>query len=118
MLVDPVVVDPGSLEFHGSGPTEDLTLLGVPIANDQGMAIFVALIFSRFDVGIDFCLQRVGQHPPCSGTGDLVEVESEFFAGLAIVVYAEHWCSFPPTLQRRLFRLPSGEGTPRALRNL
>jgi hypothetical protein len=51
-----MLVDPGSLEFHGSGPTEDLTLLGVPIANDQGMAIFVALNVSRFDVGIDFCL--------------------------------------------------------------
>ena len=84
MLVDSAVVDPGSLDLHGSGPTEDLTLLSVPIANDQGIAIFVALVFSRFDVGIDLCLQRVGQHPPCSGTGDLVEVE--FFAGLAIVV--------------------------------
>ena len=75
-------------------------------------------LFSRFDVGIDLRLQRVGEHPPCSGTGDLVEVEGEFFAGLAIVVYAEHRCSFPPTLQRRLFRLSSGEGTPPALRNL
>jgi hypothetical protein len=118
MLVGPAVVDPGGLDLHGSGPAEDLTLLGVPIANDQGTAILVALDFSRFDLGIDLRLQGVGQHPPCSGAGDLVEAEGEFFAGFAIVVYAEHRCSFPPTLQRRLFRLPSWEGTPRALRNL
>lgn len=89
-LVDPAVVDPWGTDLHGPSPTEDLALPGSPIANDQGVASLIALIPGRVDVGIDLRLQCLGEHPPRSLTGDLVQIEGEFFAGFAILVYPEH----------------------------
>src|SRR3712207_2138851 len=90
MLVDPAVVDPRGTDLHGPSPTEDLALPSAPIANDQGVASRVALIAGRFDVGIDLRLHCLGEHPPRSLTGDLVQIEGEFFAGFVILVYPEH----------------------------
>ncbi len=119
VLVHPLVVDPRGTDIHCPSSQEDLTFGGAPIANDQGVTIFLALVFGRFDVGIDLRLQCLGEHLPRSLAGDLVEIEREHFACVLVLVYPAHaGVSFPPTLQRRLCQLTRWEGTPRASRNL
>ncbi len=119
--VHPLVVDPRSPNLHRSRSQEDFTFPGAPVANDQGVAVLVALILGRIQIGFDLRLhQGLGQHLPRSGSGDLVEIEHELpFTLCLVLMYSEHsGVSFPPTRQRRIFRLPSREGTPRASQNL
>ncbi|MBA3703159.1 MAG: hypothetical protein H0W79_10130 [Rubrobacteraceae bacterium] len=74
-MIHPTIVDPGSLDLHLPGSQEDLTLPGVPIANDQGTPILVTLVLGRLDVSFYLCLQCLGEHPASSLTGDLVEIQ-------------------------------------------
>lgn len=80
--VHPLVVDPRSPHRHRPGPKEDdLALVGVAVANHEGMAPLLALFFfGRLDVRLDLGLQSFGEHPPRPLPCDLVEVEDELFA--------------------------------------
>jgi hypothetical protein len=94
-LVHPPVVDPGSFDPHTARSQEDLPLSGIAVSYHQGASILVALFFGRLKVGFHFSLQSLGEHPPGSGSGDLVEVEHEFFACLLVLVYPVHIAVYP-----------------------
>jgi hypothetical protein len=93
-----LVVDPRSLDLHGSRPAEDLTLSGVAITDDQGVPLLVALFSGSLEVVLYLGLQSLGEHPARSLSGDLVQIEQALFAVLCILVYSSHsGVSFPPT---------------------
>ncbi len=56
ILVHPLVVDPRSPNLNRSRSQEDLTFPGAPVANDQGVAVLVALILGRIEIGFDLRL--------------------------------------------------------------
>jgi hypothetical protein len=65
--------------------------------------VLITLIFGRIEIGLDLCVERLGEHPPRSLAGDLAEVEHEhLLTRWLILVYPEHLgVSFPPALARR-----------------
>ena len=56
------------------------------VTDDQGATVLVALAPGGFEVSPYFGLQRLSEHPLRSGSGDLVEIEGDFFAELLAVV--------------------------------
>jgi hypothetical protein len=46
----------------------------------------ILLSSGRLDVGFDLGFEGPGEHPPRSGSGDLIEIEGKFFAELLAVV--------------------------------
>ncbi|MEJ8652670.1 hypothetical protein WKI65_32545 [Streptomyces sp. MS1.AVA.3] len=59
------------------------------------MATLIALISQLGYVGIDFGLQRRGQHPPCALADDLVDQGGAGGGAAVVVHYAEHGRAFP-----------------------
>jgi hypothetical protein len=65
------------------------------VTHHQGAALRISLATGGTNVLLHLGLQSLGEHPPCSLTGDLVEVEQELFAGLLDLMYALHRCILP-----------------------
>jgi hypothetical protein len=86
VLVHPAIVDSRGSDLHRSGPAEDLALSGVAVAHHQGVPMLILLSSGRLDVGFHLGFEGLGEHPPRSGSGDLVEIEGELFAELLAVV--------------------------------
>ncbi len=86
VLVHPLVVDPRGLDLHRSGPAEDLALSGVAVAHHQGVPLLILLSSGRLDVVGHLGFEGLGEHPPRSGSDNLVEIEGEFFAELLAVM--------------------------------
>jgi hypothetical protein len=77
----------GALTSTAPAPQDDLALSGMAVTDDQGATVIVALAAPRgFEVFPYFGLQRLSEHPLRSSSGDLVEIEGDFFAELLAVV--------------------------------
>lgn len=93
--IDALVVDSRRLHLDHAGRGGDLPGLVVAIAHNQATATLIVLISQLGYVGVDFGLQRGGQHPSCTLPNDLVD-EGAAVCGAAVVVhYAEHGRAFP-----------------------
>lgn len=86
VLIYPAVVDPRSPHLHGSGSQQNLPLPGIAVARHQGAAAFVALASGCIEVFLYLGLQCLGEHPPRSGSGKLIEVEQTLLAGSLILM--------------------------------
>ena len=101
VVVHPTIIDSRSPNLHSPGSQQDLTFSGSPIADDQGMTVFITLVPGCLDVGLDLCFQCLGEHSPRSGASDLVEIEHALLAIPADLMYAPHRCT-PSRLRWRV----------------
>ena len=76
-----------------SGSQEDLTLSGVAVANHQGACLLIPLFSGCLDVVGHLGFESFGEHPPGSGSGDLVEIEQESFVLAPKLMYPLHRCT-------------------------
>jgi hypothetical protein len=67
----------------------------VTIAHHQGVALLVALSPGCLEVGFDFSLEGLGEHPFGTLSGDGVEIKHELFARGLLLVYSVHRCVLP-----------------------
>jgi hypothetical protein len=66
----------------------------VAVADHQPPAVLVPLVGQLGDVGVDFGLQRGGEHPSGALADDLVD-QGAVWRGAVVVDYAEHGRAFP-----------------------
>jgi hypothetical protein len=93
LLIGSTVVHPRSLERDRSGSQEDLTLSSVAVANHQSASLLIPLFSGRLDVVSNLGFESFGEHPPGSGSGDLVEIEQESFVLAPNLMYPLHRCT-------------------------
>jgi hypothetical protein len=110
ILLHPFVVNPRCPDFHRSGAAENLALSSVTVAHHQGVAMSIAFAFGRLEVVLYLGLQCFGEHLPCSGSSDLVEVEQEFFAIALNLMYPLHRCLLPADAPTSVFRFDCSKG--------
>jgi hypothetical protein len=60
-------------DIHRARDGEGLAGLMVAVAHDEAVAVLVALVDERGDVGVDLGAQRFGQHPSGAFANNLVD---------------------------------------------
>src|SRR5918994_1509935 len=110
VFLHPLVVDPRSLDLHSPGSQENLTLSGVAVANHQGASLLIPLFSGRLDVAGHLGFKSFGEHPPGSGSGDLVEVERESFVLAPNLMYPFHRCLLPTDAPTSVFPFDCSKG--------
>src|SRR6516162_3404887 len=96
-LIQPAVIDARCLELHCPRSERHLASLAMTIAHHQGVALLVTLAAMALDVIIDFSLECLEQHPPCTLARDLVQPQKLLtrFPSIPFLDYLQHRWRLP-----------------------
>jgi hypothetical protein len=100
-LIDPAIVDAWGPDLKGSGPGDQRSWLGVPVAHDQAVSVLVALFGETRYVGVYLGFEGGGQHPASPFSHDGVQPYRQLRARGLINMYSQHRRSFLPASQRQ-----------------
>src|SRR5690348_3307936 len=106
-LIQPAVIDARRVELHCPRSERHFTSLAMTIAHHQGAPLLVTLAAMALEVIIDFSLECLEQHPPCTLARDLVQPH-RLLTRLPSIPFLDY-------LQHR-WRLPSNPATTGRLR--
>ena len=111
--VHPFVVHAGRPDFPGPGPAGDLPRLGLPVADHQPVALFVAVRGVGLDILRHLHRQGLHQHPTRSFARERVQRRTLIFLfwSSGLLVYLQHgWRLLSPGRPARVFVLVHTKG--------